>query len=176
MTLLRKILVAAVAATIGVTSIIASNTSAHAWKGMGFKEMPNRAPIQRNYRHHRGFGGGLGIVGAAIAIGAAAAVAHQAHQADMFEQSRRERARINAEAKRQGWTKRVQRRSDCHRVKEWQELVDSARELLDRDKKMHAQYGEAGHSIQHVKFAEQELERRLNELKKAKAACNGHYF
>lgn len=124
---------------------------------------------------HRGggyrYGGAIasGIIGLAI-------MSHHLAQAnqhrEMTARIRYERA-ANARIRAAKQQKNAQQRRDCSQVKEWQNLVDSAKSLLAKDKQMHAAYGEAVHSIKHVEFQQQELERREAELAKARARCAG---
>jgi hypothetical protein len=99
MTLLRKTLAAAVAATIGVTSIVASSTSAHAWKRMSWNELPQRVPMHRN---HRGFG--FGGLATGLAIGAGIAIIGQA----VAEQARKQQHRMS----RQEFNTRIRKLRD----------------------------------------------------------------
>jgi hypothetical protein len=166
MTKIRKSLIAVLVTSIVATTTVASFDSAKAGMltaaGGGKMFNGHHGNGGMGHRGHRGsgnFGTGMAI-GLGLSLLTTAIVASQAnaHQ------------RIHRDAKRKGWTAVNQRRHDCHLVREWKKLVQSAEEALARDIRMNQQYPQY-HSVEHVTFAKQELERRREELKRARARC-----
>ena len=152
----RKSIAAVVTAALISTSMVTTFNSADAREFMG------RGHGHWGHQHRgggmRGFGTGM-AVGVGLALLGTAIAANNSH------------AQIHSDAAKQGWTKRNQNRHDCHLVAEWKKLVEAAERALDRDRQMHKDYGEAVHSIEHVNFSLKELDRRREELRKAKARC-----
>ena len=177
MTKLRTTFLAAMASAVVATSFFASFDSAQAFPREGMKSHGHARHGGHGYRGHRG---GFGHVGTGLAIGLGAVMIGQAIAAAQEEPPRqvivrpRYKKAMQKKRVRKGDQMTAQQKRDCDFVKQWADLVKSAEDLLARDKQLHAQYGEAVHSIEHVEFQEKELERRREELRKAKEACNRH--
>jgi hypothetical protein len=161
MTKIRKTLISTVTTAIVATSLLGAFTSAQAREMQGMRHHGNFN------RHHGGHhGGGFGRVGTGFAIGLGVGMIGSAIAAAQAA----EHQKIHGDAVREGWNARNQRRHDCHLVREWEKLVKSAEDLLQRDIQLNKNNPEH-HSIEHVRFQEKEVERRKEELKRAKARC-----
>jgi hypothetical protein len=160
----RKSIVAVVTTALISTSMVATFDSANA------REMMGRGHGHHGHHHRgggmRGFGTGM-AVGVGLALVSAAIAANQ-HR-ETVARIRYDRAVRKAPKNPPVVIAKPNR--ECDLVAEWEKLVKSAEEALERDKRMHKEYGEAAHSIKHVNFAQDELGRRREELRKAKARC-----
>jgi hypothetical protein len=154
-------LTAALIATVTIGGAVISSTDQASAMMRGERMGMGRMHHGHGHFHRHGHGGfGRAMaVGAGLALVGAVIAANNSH------------VQIHRDAARQGWTKANQKRHDCHLVREWQDLVNAAERALARDRQMNKEYGEAVHSIKHVEFAQKELDRRLEELRKAKARC-----
>ncbi len=170
MTKLRICLVVAVATTILAGSALTSQD--RAWAGSFNREMPRMGHGHGHggggFRHHGG-GGRWGQFGTGLAVGIGMeligeAIAAQNQPPPPPAPVEREHIRIHRDAKKQGWTKKNERRHACYVADEYQKLWLDAQAIEKRMTDLKVDGDTVGK--QH-----QEVGRRLQDWQDAKAKC-----